>query len=84
MRLNPFQGGMVTGLLLATVLVGIGLFVGQNLLKSERIAYERGVWIAVIHSQCRGSFPSAAYLSLAFKWGDPKNCEEVQKIDELK
>ncbi|MBI4401325.1 MAG: hypothetical protein HY581_06820 [Nitrospirae bacterium] len=84
MQLKPFQGGVVTGLLLATFLVGIGLFVGQGLLKSERDAYERGAWIAVIHSQCRGNFPSPAYLSKAFKWGDPKTCDEVQKINEMK
>ncbi len=81
MPLTHFQSGVIAGLLLVTMLIVIGLFVGQSLLKTEREAYERGVRMAVMHARCRGTFPSAAYVARAFGWGDPKTCEEVQKID---
>ncbi len=82
MQLTHFQSGVVAGLLLATMLVVIGLFVGQSLLKTEQKAYARGVRLAVMHAPCRGTFPSTGYVGRAFAWGDPKNCEDVQKIDE--
>jgi hypothetical protein len=75
------QSGVIAGLLLTTMLVVIGLFVGQSLLKTERQAYERGVRMAAMHSRCRGTLPAADYITRAFAWGDPKTCEEVQKID---
>jgi len=81
MRLTHLQGGVIAGLLLTTMLVVIGLFVGQSLLKTEREAYERGVQMAAMHSRCRGTLPSADYVTRAFAWGDPKTCEDVQKID---
>lgn len=81
MPLTHLQSGVIAGLLLTTMLVVIGLFVGQSLLKTEREAYERGVRMAVRHSQCRGAPPSAEYVARAFAWGDPTTCEEVLKID---
>jgi len=81
MPLTHWQSGVIAGLLLTTMLVVIGLFVGQSLLKTEREAYERGVRMAVMHSRCRGTFPPAGYVARAFAWGDPKTCEEVQKLD---
>ena len=81
MPLTHLQSGVIAGLLLTMMLVVIGLFVGQSLLKTEREAYERGVRMAVMHSRCRGAPPSAEYVARAFAWGDPKTCEEVQKID---
>ena len=81
MPLTHFQSGVIAGLLLVTMLVVIGLFVGQSLLRTEREAYERGVRMAIMHSRCRGGFPSVDYVGRAFAWGDPKTCEEVQKID---
>ena len=81
MPLTHLQSGVIAGLLLTTMLVVIGLFVGQSLLKTEREAYERGVRMAAMHAQCRGTLPSAEYVTRAFASGDPKTCEEVQKID---
>ncbi|MGH7236461.1 MAG: hypothetical protein ACREIO_08765 [Nitrospiraceae bacterium] len=81
MPLTHLQSGVIAGLLLTTMLVVIGLFVGQSLLKTEREAYERGVRMAAMHAQCRGTLPSAEYVTRAFTWGDPKTCEEVQRID---
>jgi len=80
-ELTRFRGGVIAGLLLVTMLVVIGLFVGQSLVRTEREAYERGVRMAVMHARCRGGVPSADYIGRAFAWGDPKTCEEVQQID---
>jgi len=83
MERTGFKAGIIAGLLALTVLISIGLFVGRGVLKSERDAYERGVWIAVIHAKCRGTFPTEAFLNHAFVWGDPRNCKDLQQIDEL-
>ena len=81
MPLTHLQSGVMAGLLLTTMLVVIGVFVGQSLLKTEREAYERGVRMVGMHSRCRGTLPSAEYVMRAFAWGDPKTCEEIQQID---
>lgn len=81
MPLTRFQSGVLAGLMLVTMLVVIGVFMGQSLLRAERAAYERGVRMAVMHAGCRGRFPSADYVARAFAWGDPRTCEEVQMID---
>ncbi len=79
--LTGYKAGILAGLLVLTVLISIGLFVGRGVLKSERDAYERGAWIAAIHAKCRGTFPTEAFLNHAFAWGDPRTCEDLQRID---
>lgn len=76
------KAGIVAGLLVVTFLISIGLFLGRGVLKSERDAYERGAWIAILYAKCRGTFPTEAFLNYAFSWGDPRTCEELQEIDE--
>lgn len=81
MELTRFPGGVIAGLMLVTMLVVIGVFVGQSLVRTEREAYERGVRMVVMHARCLGGVPSADYVGRAFAWGDPKTCEEVLKIE---
>jgi len=83
MERTGVKAGIIAGLLVLTVLISIGLFVGRGVLKSERDAYERGAWIAVIHAKCRGTFPTEAFLKHAFSWGDPRNCDDLQQIDDI-
>jgi hypothetical protein len=77
-----YKAGIIAGLLLVTLLISLGLFLGRGVLKSERDAYERGAWIAGLYAKCRGTFPTEAFLTHAFAWGDPRTCEELQEIDE--
>lgn len=83
MERTGVKAGIIASLLVLTVLISIGLFVGRGVLKSERDAYERGAWIAVIHAKCRGTSPTAAFLNHAFAWGDPRNCDDLQQIDDI-
>jgi hypothetical protein len=73
---------MLSGFLLTSILVGIGLFLGQSYLRSERAAYERGAALAALHFSCRGTFPSAAYLGRTFSLGAPKTCADLDMRED--
>lgn len=84
MRSLQLRSWIIPGLLLTAILVGIGLFLGQSYLQSERAAYERGAAIAARYFECRGTFPSAPFLARAFSLGEPKTCADIHKMDERK
>lgn len=75
---------ILPGLLLTLLLVGIGLFLGQSYLRSERAAYERGAAVAALYFRCRGAFPAAAFLARAFSLGELKTCADLHRMDERK
>jgi hypothetical protein len=84
MPVLQLRSWIVPGLLLTSLLVGIGLLLGQSFLQNERAAYERGAAIAALHFHCRGTFPAAADLARIFSLGGPKTCTDLDKMDERK
>lgn len=83
-KLTRYRTEIVAGLLITVVLLSIGSVVGQGILRTEQEAYERGARAAIIHSRCRGSFPSLIYLQRAFRWGDLQSCDDVQEVEGSK
>ena len=84
MQATWLRHAVMAGLVVIVVLMGIGFLTGRGLIGYERDAYERGARLASVYFECRGIFPSPQYLERAFTWGDPKNCAEVDKVDEPK
>jgi hypothetical protein len=84
--MHPLQlrSWIVPGVLLTTIILAIGLFLGRSYLQSERVAYERGAAIAALHFHCRGTFPTASYLTRTFALGDPTTCADVHRMDDDK
>ena len=80
----PLRKEVVIGLLLAAVLLGIGLLVGQSVIKREREAYVRGAGVAELHHRCRQAYPSEGFLGNAFLWGDPKTCEDIGTVEKYR
>jgi hypothetical protein len=83
-KFSRYRTEIVAGLLVTVVLLSIGSLVGRGILKSEQDAYERGARAAIIHSRCRGSFPSLPYIQRAFRWGETQSCEDVQEVEGAK
>ncbi len=83
MQPAQMKAGLTAGILVITLLIAIGVFVGKGLVKAERAAYERGAQLAALYYQCRQTFPRPAFLEEAFSWGDPKTCEDVDSVEEL-
>jgi hypothetical protein len=79
--LSAYRTGVIVGLVMTVVLLVIGSLLGQSILKSEQDAYERGARAAIIHSRCRGTFPSVSFLQRAFRWGEPQTCEDVRRVE---
>lgn len=84
MPLLRLRGWIVPGLLLTSLLLGIGLLLGESVLQNERAAYERGAALAALHFHCRGTFPAASDLVRIYSLGDPKTCAGLDRLDERK
>jgi hypothetical protein len=81
-KLTRYRTEIIAGLLVTVVLLSIGSLAGTGILRSEQDAYERGARAAIIHSRCRGSFPSLIYLQQAFRWGDLQSCNDVREVED--
>jgi hypothetical protein len=83
-KFSRYRTEIVAGLMVTVVLLSIGSLVGHGILRSEQEAYERGARAAIIHSRCRGTFPSIPYIQRAFRWGETNSCDDVQEVDGTK
>lgn len=83
MQPAQIKAGVIAGLLVITLLIAIGVFLGRGLVKAERAAFERGVQLAALYYHCRGTFPEPAFLDQAFSWGAPKTCGDVDSVEKL-
>ncbi len=48
MQPAQMKAGLTAGILVITLLIAIGVFVGKGLVKAERAAYERGAQLAAL------------------------------------
>lgn len=76
---NNLDFAIVIALLL--ILAGLFLYLGCDAMKRKlRIYYERGAHAVALHRKYRGTYGSRAYRDAAFKWGDPQDEEDLNKI----